>query len=85
MTRPPFHSTWTRLRSLDDGRPWMRRSELLAAVKAAGVEVTEWRLRKELARLPRPEKRHAMYRYSPAHLAAVVQALRSAANRKPTE
>lgn len=79
MTRPAFHSTWTRMQGLDGRRRWLRFGEIAAAVKAAGLEVSETRLRNALTALPRPEKRYGMYLYTRHHMAAVVEGFLAAA------
>lgn len=82
MSRPDFHVTWTRLRALDESRPWMGFQELYGAIQAAGLEVSTWKVRRELARLPRPERRYQMNRYTPEHLAAVIERLKNAAAKE---
>lgn len=84
MSRPAFHATWTRLRSLDESRPWLGFRELYAAVRAAGIKASTWKVRRELARLPKPERRHQMNHYTPEHLAAVIARLKTAAAKEQT-
>lgn len=82
MSQPPFHATWTTLQNIDADRPWLRYGEILAAVKAAGLEVADADVRAEIKRLPRPEKRHGIFHYTPDHLAAVIERLRTAAPKE---
>ena len=84
MTSPAYHTTWTRLQALDRDRDWLRFGEVWAAVKAAGIEVSEPRLRRELARLPKPPKRYGMFLYTPDHVAAVISAIPPAAAKETT-
>lgn len=78
MTVP---TTWRGIQGLDADRSWVSFGEIHAAVREAGIEVTEWYVRRELRRLPRPAvKRYGMYRYTREHMAAVLEALTSAAN-----
>lgn len=73
-------TTWRGIQGLDAARPWVSYGEILAAVRAAGIKATEGEVRGVLRRLPRPEvKRYGMYQYTHEHMAAVLEALTTAA------
>lgn len=75
MTRPAWHTTWSRMKELTDNRRWLTRTEILKAVRARGLHLSAWAFRRVFDRLdPRPVMRHGMYRYTTEHLAAVVAA-----------
>lgn len=56
----------------DIGRTWHRRSDLLAAIEAAGLVMTWHDARKALRSLPRPERRYGHFRYTDQHREAVL-------------
>lgn len=70
MTKP-WHQTWTRMQRLHEERPWLTFGEILASVRAEGLEVGTFQARQELAKLPRPRRVGGNYQYTPEHLAAV--------------
>jgi len=73
-------TTWRAIQGLDADRTWVSYGEIVAAVKAADIDVTDGMIRGVLKRLPRPEvKRYGMYQYSREHLAAVLEAFTTAA------
>lgn len=80
MTKPAFHSTWTRLQGLDRRRDWVTYGEILASVKAAGIDARPGTVRRILRALPQPTKAYGMFLYTPDHRAAVIQALSPAAH-----
>lgn len=82
MSRVEWMS-FTRMRG-DSGRTWHRRSDVLAALKAAGSEWTWHDVMPVLARLPRPTKRYGHYQYTEEHLAAVLAAAREEVGRCAT-
>lgn len=56
----------------DQGRDWHRRSDIIDAIRAEGLEMTWHDARKAMAHLPKPEKRYGHYRYTDTHREAVL-------------
>ena len=73
-----YWPTFSQMRG-DECREWLRRSDILAADKAAGFVVSWHEACKAMAGLPRPVKKYGHYQFSREHLDAVLQAAREAA------
>lgn len=73
-----YWPTFSQMRG-DEGREWLRRSDILAAVAAEGLVVSWHEACQAMVGLPRPEKRYGHFRFGREHLDAVLTAARRAA------
>jgi hypothetical protein len=62
----------------DYARTWMRRSDMIAALRELGCSWTWYEISFAFAGLPRPEKKYGHYRYTQEHMDAAVAAWRTA-------
>lgn len=72
------YGSWSALRGDDQPRSWLRIGEIVAALQAEGLTVTEYACRKAIAAagLPTPPKRYGHYQYGTEYLEAARRAAR---------